>query len=59
MTLREKITTGQFVVTAEMTPPQGADGDIIRRKAVHFQKGVDGIILHLYEERLYLLFHLE
>jgi len=43
MTLREKIAMGQFAVTAEMTPPQGADGDIIRRKAVHFQKGVDGV----------------
>lgn len=43
MTLREKITSGQFVVTAEMTPPQSADGDVIRRKAVHFQKGVDGV----------------
>lgn len=43
MTLREKITMGQFVVTAEMTPPQDADGDIIRRKAVHFHKGVDGV----------------
>ena len=43
MTLREKITMGQFVVTAEMTPPQDADGDIIRSKAVHFHKGVDGV----------------
>jgi methylenetetrahydrofolate reductase (NADPH) len=43
MTLREKITRGQFVVTAEMSPPQGADGDIIRKKAVHFHKGVDGV----------------
>ncbi len=43
MTLREKISSRQFVVTAEMTPPQGADGDIIRRKAVHFHKGVDGV----------------
>lgn len=43
MTLREKITSGQFTVTAEMTPPQSASGDIIRRKAVHFHKGVDGV----------------
>jgi methylenetetrahydrofolate reductase (NADPH) len=43
MKLREKISSGQFVVTAEMTPPQGADGDIIRKKAVHFHKGVDGV----------------
>lgn len=43
MTLREKITSGKFAVTAEMTPPQGANGDVIRRKAVHFHKAVDGV----------------
>jgi methylenetetrahydrofolate reductase (NADPH) len=43
MTLREKMSSGQFVFTAEMTPPQGADGDFIRKKAIHFHKGVDGV----------------
>ncbi len=43
MTLREKITMGQFVVTAEMTPPQSANGNAIRRKAVHFHKAVDAV----------------
>jgi methylenetetrahydrofolate reductase (NADPH) len=43
MSLREKISRRQFVVTAEMAPPQDADGDIIRRKAVHFHNGVDGV----------------
>jgi len=43
MTLREKISSGLFVVTAEMMPPQSANGDAIRRKAVHFHKVVDAV----------------
>ena len=43
MTLREKIETGKFLVTAEMGPPQSSSGDVLRKKAVYFQKGVDGV----------------
>ena len=43
MTLNEKIDSGRFIVTAELGPPQSASGDVIRKKAVHFQRGVDGV----------------
>lgn len=43
MTLREKITTGRFVITAEMGPPQSSNGNVIRKKAVHFRDIVDSV----------------
>jgi methylenetetrahydrofolate reductase (NADPH) len=43
MTLKEKIQTGRFVVTAELGPPQSCNGDAVRKKAVHFRRGVDGV----------------
>ena len=43
MNLQEKIESRRFVVTAELGPPQSSNGNVIRKKAVHFQKGVDGI----------------
>lgn len=43
MSLREKIKAGRFVVTAELGPPQSCNGDVIRKKAVHFRNGVDGV----------------
>lgn len=43
MTLREKIASGQFIVTAELGPPQSANGITVRKKTIHFQKGVDGV----------------
>ena len=41
-TLREKIQNGHFVVTAELGPPRGANGDSIRRKAEYFRH-IDGV----------------
>ncbi len=43
MTLREKIAADCFVVTAELGPPQSANSDVIRKKAVHFRDMVDGV----------------
>jgi len=43
MALREKIESGRFVVTAELGPPQSCNGDVIRKKAVHFRDGIDGV----------------
>ncbi|MBN2414303.1 methylenetetrahydrofolate reductase [bacterium] len=43
MTLAEKIDRGEFVVTAELGPPQSSNGDVIRRKAAHFRRGIDGV----------------
>lgn len=43
MTLREKIESGRFVVTAELGPPQSCNGDAIRKKVPHFQNIVDGV----------------
>ena len=43
MTIREKIDSGQFIVTAELGPPQSANGNAIRKKTVHFQRGIDGV----------------
>ncbi len=43
MTLREKIQTDTFIVTAELGPPQHGDGQSVRKKTNHFRKGVDGI----------------
>jgi methylenetetrahydrofolate reductase (NADPH) len=43
MTLREKIESGKRIVTAELGPPQHAGADVVRKKAVHFRKGVDAV----------------
>ncbi len=43
MTLHEKINTGKFIVTAELGPPQSANGNIIRKKAKYFQYNVDAV----------------
>ncbi len=43
MTLKEKIESGRFVVTAELGPPQSSNGNVIRKKAVHFRNVVDGV----------------
>ena len=43
MTLREKIQSGRFIVTAELGPPQSCNSDAVRKKAVHFRRGVDGV----------------
>lgn len=42
-TLREKIQSDHFVVTAELGPPQHGDGSSVRKKANYFRNGVDGI----------------
>ncbi len=43
MTFKEKIHAGQFVITAELGPPQSANGNAIRKKAKHFTRGIDGV----------------
>ncbi len=43
MTLKEKIENGKFIVTAELGPPQSANGNAIRKKAKHFRNGIDGV----------------
>lgn len=43
MTLREKIESGRFVVTAELGPPQSCNGDSIREKIPYFRNIVDGV----------------
>ena len=41
MTLKEKIESNQFVLCAELGPPQSCDGDVIRKKAAYFKGYVD------------------
>ncbi len=41
--MREKIKSGGFIVTAELGPPQSCSAEAIRKKAVHFRKGVDAV----------------
>jgi len=43
MTLKEKVEAGHFIVTAELGPPQSCNGDVIRRKAIHFRQKVDAV----------------
>jgi len=43
VSLKDKIKSGDFIVTAELGPPQSANGDAVRKKAVHFRKGVDSV----------------
>ncbi len=43
MSLREKIARGEFVVCAEMGPPQSCDADVIRKKAAYFKGVVDAV----------------
>lgn len=45
MNFREKIEAKKFVVTAELGPPQSANGEVIRKKAKYFQNIVDGVNL--------------
>ncbi len=41
--MRELLRRGEFVVTAEMTPPMGADVGMVRRKAGYFKGAVDAV----------------
>jgi len=43
MTFKEKILSGQFIVTAELGPPRSSNGDVIRRKTKHFRNSIDGV----------------
>ncbi len=43
MTLRDKIKAKQFIVCGELGPPQSCDGDLIRKKTVHFKGLVDAV----------------
>jgi methylenetetrahydrofolate reductase (NADPH) len=43
MGLQEKIDAGQFIVCAEIGPPQSCDGDVIREKSRYFRGYVDAV----------------
>ncbi len=43
MTLQEKILSGKFVVTAELGPPQSANGNVIRKKVKFFKNYIDAV----------------
>ncbi|MBS3819282.1 methylenetetrahydrofolate reductase [bacterium] len=43
MTLKNKIESGQFVLTAELGPPRSSKGDSVRKKSRHFRDIADGI----------------
>lgn len=43
MTLQEKLDARQFVVCAELAPPQSCDGDVIREKSKHLKGVVDAV----------------
>lgn len=43
MTFKQKIESDQFVWCGEIGPPQGCDGDVIRKKAQYFQGYVDAV----------------
>ena len=43
MTLQEKIESNQFVVCAEIGPPQSCDGNVIRDRSKHFKGCVDAV----------------
>jgi len=42
-TLEKLLEQGEFVVTAEIGPPQSANGDVVRKKTSHFKGFVDAI----------------
>ncbi len=43
MNLIEKIKSNRFILTSELGPPRIANGNVIRKKAVHFKDMVDGV----------------
>lgn len=43
MTLKNKIESGQFVLTAELGPPRSSSGNSIRKKSRHFRDIADGV----------------
>jgi len=43
MTLKDRIQSGEFIVCGELGPPQSANGDVIRKKSVHFKDRVHGV----------------
>ncbi|MFC1569733.1 methylenetetrahydrofolate reductase [bacterium] len=40
-TFKDKIKSNQFIVCGELGPPQSCNGDVIRKKSVHFKNNVD------------------
>ena len=42
-TLEKLLKQGEFVVTAEIGPPQSANGDAVRKKTSHFKGCVDAV----------------
>ena len=43
MSLKEKIESNSFIISAEIGPPKDCDGDIIREKAKYFKDVVDAV----------------
>lgn len=43
MRLKQKIEDGYFIFTAELGPPKSSNGNAVRKKSTHFQKGIDAI----------------
>lgn len=43
MTLRDKLSEGQFVVTGELGPPRGCDAEAVRKKAAMLKGAVDAV----------------
>lgn len=43
MMFHDKIKTDQFLITAELGPPQSCNSNVIRKKAVHFRNGIDAV----------------
>jgi methylenetetrahydrofolate reductase (NADPH) len=43
VTFRERLATGRFVVTTELVPPRGADGDACRRRAAALVAFADAV----------------
>ncbi|HOP30372.1 MAG TPA: methylenetetrahydrofolate reductase [Spirochaetota bacterium] len=43
MTLRDKLSNGQFVITGELGPPRGCDAEVVRKKAAMLKGVVDAV----------------
>jgi methylenetetrahydrofolate reductase (NADPH) len=43
MSLKQKIESGQFIICGETGPPQSCNGDVLRKKSVHFKGYVDAV----------------
>ena len=43
MNFIEKIKSNKFIICGELGPPQSANGDVIRKKMVHFKNRIDAV----------------